>query len=64
MVRKTASVFEFSLCLSRACLGKTIVWRKNAVFLFETALFLECLGAPSVCPEPVLANDRFSQDIN
>eukprot|EP01046_Picozoa_sp_COSAG06_P002115 COSAG06_NODE_72_length_25897_cov_9.227382_9_plen_527_part_00 len=35
-VRKTASVFEFSLCLSRACLGKMIVfiykWRKNAVF--------------------------------
>jgi hypothetical protein len=36
MVRKTASFFEFSLCLSRACLGKMIVsiykWRKNAVF--------------------------------
>ena len=25
MVRKTASFFEFSLCLSRACLGKMIV---------------------------------------
>jgi hypothetical protein len=35
-VRKTASFFEFSLCLSRACLGKMIVftykWLKNAVF--------------------------------
>jgi hypothetical protein len=36
MVRGTASFFEFSLCLSRACLGKMIVlickWLKNAVF--------------------------------
>jgi hypothetical protein len=36
LVRKTASFFEFSLCLSRACLGKMIVliykWLKNAVF--------------------------------
>jgi hypothetical protein len=35
-VRKTASFFEFSLCLSRACLGKMIVFiyklLKNAVF--------------------------------
>jgi len=35
-VRKTASFFEFSLCLSRACLDKMIVyiykWLKNAVF--------------------------------
>jgi hypothetical protein len=35
-VRKTASFFEFSLCLSRACLGKMIIyiykWLKNAVF--------------------------------
>jgi hypothetical protein len=35
-VRKTAPFFEFSLCLSRACLGKMIVfvykWLKNAVF--------------------------------
>ena len=35
-VRKTASFFEFSLCLSRACLGKMMVfiynWLKNAVF--------------------------------
>jgi hypothetical protein len=35
-VRKTASFFEFSLCLSRACLGKMFVfiykWLKNAVF--------------------------------
>eukprot|EP01046_Picozoa_sp_COSAG06_P026451 COSAG06_NODE_2275_length_7194_cov_10.705144_4_plen_92_part_00 len=35
-VGKTASFFEFSLCLSRACLGKMIVfiykWLKNAVF--------------------------------
>ena len=35
-VRKTASFFEFSLCLSRACLGKVFVflykWLKNAVF--------------------------------
>jgi ABC-type multidrug transport system fused ATPase/permease subunit len=34
-VRKTASFFEFSLCLSRACLGKMIVfiykWLKTAV---------------------------------
>ena len=32
---KTASFFEFSLCLSRACLGKIIVfiykWRKKTV---------------------------------
>ena len=38
-VRKTASFFEFSLCLSRACLGKMIVfiykWLKNAVFRRE-----------------------------
>jgi hypothetical protein len=26
-VRKTASFFEFSLCLSRACLGKMIVFK-------------------------------------
>ena len=36
LVRKTASFFEFSPCLSRACLGKMIVfiykWLKNAVF--------------------------------
>jgi|EP01046_Picozoa_sp_COSAG06_P044464 hypothetical protein len=25
-VRKTASFFEFSLCLSRACLGKMIIF--------------------------------------
>jgi hypothetical protein len=35
-VRKTASFFEFSPCLSRACLGKMMhfiyKWRKNAVF--------------------------------
>ena len=36
-VRKTAHLFfEFSLCLSRACIGKMIVfiykWLKNAVF--------------------------------
>ena len=35
-VRKTASFLEFSLCLSRACLGKMMHfiynWRKNAVF--------------------------------
>ena len=35
-VGKTASSFEFSLCLSRACLGKMFVfiykWLKNAVF--------------------------------
>ena len=35
-VRKTASFLEFSLCLSRACLGKIIVfiykWLKNPVF--------------------------------
>jgi hypothetical protein len=35
-VGKTASFFEFSLCLSRACLGKVFVfiykWLKNAVF--------------------------------
>jgi hypothetical protein len=34
-VRKTASFLEFSLCLSRACLGKMMhfiyKWRKNAV---------------------------------
>jgi hypothetical protein len=40
-VRKTAYFFEFSLCLSRACLGKMIVfihkWLKNAVFLQELA---------------------------
>jgi hypothetical protein len=36
---KTASFFEFSLCLSRACLGKMIVfiykWLKNAGFRRE-----------------------------
>eukprot|EP01046_Picozoa_sp_COSAG06_P024130 COSAG06_NODE_1950_length_7997_cov_37.784882_8_plen_178_part_00 len=36
LVRKTASFFEVSLCLSRACLGKMIVfiykWLKKAVF--------------------------------
>jgi ABC-type multidrug transport system fused ATPase/permease subunit len=41
-VRKTASFFEFSLCLSRACLGKMIVsiykWLKNAVFRRTTTL--------------------------
>jgi hypothetical protein len=35
-VGKTASFFEFSLCLSRACLGKMFVfiykWLKNAIF--------------------------------
>jgi hypothetical protein len=35
-VRKTSSFFEFSLCLSRACLGKMIVfiykWLQKAVF--------------------------------
>jgi hypothetical protein len=35
-VRKTASFFEFSLCLSRACLGKIIVfvykWLEKTVF--------------------------------
>jgi hypothetical protein len=35
-VRKTASFLEISLCLSRACLGKMIVfkykWLKNAFF--------------------------------
>jgi len=35
-VRKTPSFFEFSLCLSRACLGKMIVfiykWLKKVVF--------------------------------
>jgi len=38
-VRKTASFLKFSLCLSRACLGKMIVfkykWLKNAVFRRE-----------------------------
>ena len=33
---KTASIFEFSLCLSLACLGKIIIfickWRKKTVF--------------------------------
>ena len=36
-VRKRHSFFEFSLCLSRACLGKTIIfsikWRQNGVSL-------------------------------
>eukprot|EP01046_Picozoa_sp_COSAG06_P088615 COSAG06_NODE_35027_length_465_cov_1.590164_1_plen_83_part_01 len=36
---ENASLFEFSLCLSRACLGKTIVlsikWRKRCVFRTE-----------------------------
>ena len=35
--KKTPFVFEFSLCLSRACLGKTITfiykWLKKTVFL-------------------------------
>ena len=33
---RTTAFFEFSLCLSRACLGKMIIfiykWLKNAVF--------------------------------
>eukprot|EP01046_Picozoa_sp_COSAG06_P008785 COSAG06_NODE_449_length_15623_cov_50.097204_3_plen_171_part_00 len=41
-VRKTASFFEFSLCLSRTCLGKMIVfiykWRKNTVFRRATSV--------------------------
>jgi hypothetical protein len=36
-VHENASVFEFSLCWSLACLGKTIVltikWRKKTRFL-------------------------------
>jgi hypothetical protein len=34
--KKTPFFFEFSLCLSRACLGKMLIfsikWRKNGVF--------------------------------
>jgi hypothetical protein len=37
--KETTQVFEFSLCLSRACLGKTIVfmykWRKIYAFLYR-----------------------------
>ena len=37
LLRKRHSVFEFSLCLSRACLGKMIIflhkWLKETVFL-------------------------------
>ena len=37
-LRKRHLFFEFSLCLSRACLGKMFVfmykWRKNAVFSY------------------------------
>jgi hypothetical protein len=51
MVRKTASFFEFSLCLSRACLGKMIVfiyykWLKNAVFRRQFSCSMRTASAP------------------
>jgi len=54
-VRKTASFLEFSLCLSRACLGKMIgfihKWLKNAVFRRAT-------GRGSVSNACLLAEDE------
>ena len=52
LVRKTASFFEFSLCLSRACLGKTTVfrykWLKTAVF---RRYAIGWLGWACPCPQ-------------
>jgi hypothetical protein len=46
MGAKTASFFEFSLCLSRACRGKLIVfiykWLKNAVLFSQAKCSLRC----------------------
>jgi hypothetical protein len=51
---KTDSVFEFSLCLSRVCLGKVMhfiyKWLKKS---------LSVRAFPCACPEPVMANIRF-----
>jgi hypothetical protein len=68
-LHKTPLFFEFSLCLSRACLGKKMhfiyKWLKKWRFSHRCKR-LDCpavppnLGALShACPEPVLANDRF-----
>ena len=50
--RKTASFFEFSLCLSRACLGKMIVfihkWLNNAVFS-QSALMASSATSEAGC---------------
>jgi hypothetical protein len=49
-VRKTASFFEFSLCLSRACLGKMIVfiykWLKKCRFSQGIATFVATIPDP------------------
>ena len=51
-VGKTASLFEFSLCLSRPCLGKMVVfmykWLENAVFFRRAGLCVVCPAAPTV----------------
>ena len=52
-MRKTASFFEFSLCLSRACLGKIIgfiyKWRKTPFFAGKpTVLILSNGGAVAI----------------
>jgi hypothetical protein len=50
--QKTASFFEFSLCLSRACLGKMMhfiyKWLKNAVFRTHTRI----RRCPCACRNP------------
>jgi hypothetical protein len=74
-VGKTASFFEFSLCLSRACLGKMFVfiykWRKNAVFRrlpdFGSG-YLKDLGCSNTdtslqCPAGVLPPEMNPADI-
>jgi hypothetical protein len=52
--------FEFSLCLSRACLGKMIVftfkWRKNAVFRRQKAT------RPILLPQKAPSEGRFYLD--
>jgi hypothetical protein len=71
-LRENGTFFEFSLCLSRACLGKIMhfiyKWLKKCRFrtsspsldrapLRQAHPFLS-QHFPFVCPEPVLTNDR------
>ena len=52
---KNESPFEFSLCLSRACLGKMIIfsikWRKRYAFLNRTGDGRLWVPAADVCGE-------------
>ena len=59
-LRENGTFFEFSLCLSRACLGKIMhfiyKWRKSAVFLPAAAPAAKCGAAASAAathPSPV-----------